>query len=145
MYGPYEDPARLVSTLIVRGLQGKLPPLVGPETARDFVHVDDVVEAYLLAATHRGQEAGAVYNVGAGIQTTVREAVAVARQVLEISGRTVLGNDARPLVGHERLGGGQSNDPPAIGVGAALQLPPGLRSNRGMVPRASGSSAGVSP
>jgi nucleoside-diphosphate-sugar epimerase len=84
VYGPYEDPTRLVSTLIVRGLQGKLPPLVSPETARDFVHVDDVVEAYLLAATHPGQEPGAVYNVGAGIQTTVREAVVVARQVLEI-------------------------------------------------------------
>jgi UDP-glucose 4-epimerase len=85
IYGPYEDPARLVSTLIVRGLQGELPPLVGPETARDFVHVDDVVEAYLLAATHPGQEPGAIYNVGASVQTTIREVVAVARQVLEIS------------------------------------------------------------
>jgi dolichol-phosphate mannosyltransferase len=84
IYGPYEDPARLVSTLIVRGLQGELPPLVGPETARDFVHVDDAAEAYLLAATHPGQEPGAIYNVGAGVQTTLREAVAVARQVLEI-------------------------------------------------------------
>jgi dolichol-phosphate mannosyltransferase len=84
IYGPYEDSARLVSTLIVRGLQGELPALVGPETARDFVHVDDAVEAYLLAATHPGQEPGAIYNVGAGVQTTLREAVAVARQVLEI-------------------------------------------------------------
>jgi nucleoside-diphosphate-sugar epimerase len=84
VYGPYEDPTRLISTLIVRGLQGELPPLVGPETARDFVHVDDVVEAYLLAATHPKQEPGAIYNVGAGVQTTLREAVAVARQVLEI-------------------------------------------------------------
>jgi UDP-glucose 4-epimerase len=84
VYGPYEDPTRLVSTLIVRGLQGELPPLVGPETARDFVHVDDAVEAYLLAATHPGQEPGAIYNVGVGEQTTVREAVTVARHVLEI-------------------------------------------------------------
>src|ERR1017187_1224649 len=85
VYGPYEDPTRLVSTLIVRGLQGELPPLVGPETARDFVHVDDVVEAYLLAATRPGQEPGAIYNVGGGVQTTIREAVAIARQVLEIN------------------------------------------------------------
>lgn len=84
VYGPYEDPTRLISTLIVRGLQGELPPLVGPETSRDFVHVDDVVEAYLLAATHPSQEPGAIYNVGTSVQTTVREAVAVARQALEI-------------------------------------------------------------
>ncbi len=85
IYGPYEDPTRLISTLIMRGLQGDLPPLVGPETARDFVHVDDVVEAYLLAATHPGKELGAIYNVGTGVQTTLREAVAVARQVLKIN------------------------------------------------------------
>jgi nucleoside-diphosphate-sugar epimerase len=84
VYGPYEDPTRLISALIIRGLQGELPPLVGPETSRDFVHVDDVVEAYLLAATHPGQEPGAIYNVGSGVQTTVREAVGVARQALEI-------------------------------------------------------------
>jgi UDP-glucose 4-epimerase len=91
VYGPYEDPTRLVSTLIVRGLGGELPPLAGPETARDFVHVNDVVEAYLLAATHRGQEPGAIYNVGSSVQTTVREAVAVARQVLKISVEPIWG------------------------------------------------------
>ena len=85
IYGPYEDPTRLISTLIVRGLEGELPPLVGPETARDFVHVDDVVQAYLLAATHPNQEVGAIYNVGASVQTTLREAVTIAREVLKIS------------------------------------------------------------
>jgi nucleoside-diphosphate-sugar epimerase len=91
VYGPYEDPTRLVSTLIVRGLQGELPPLVGPETARDFVHVADVVEAYLLAATLPGQEPGAIFNVGTSVQTTLREAVAVAREVLNISAEPIWG------------------------------------------------------
>ena len=85
IYGPYEEPSRLIPTLIVRGLNGKLPPLVNPETARDFVYVDDVVEAYLLAATQSSfEEYGAVYNVGSGIQTTLREVVEVARRVMNI-------------------------------------------------------------
>jgi nucleoside-diphosphate-sugar epimerase len=44
IYGPYEDPGRLVPTAIVYGLEGRLPPLASPGTARDFVYVDDCVE-----------------------------------------------------------------------------------------------------
>jgi nucleoside-diphosphate-sugar epimerase len=85
VFGPYEEPGRLLPTLIMRGLQGELPPLANPDVARDFVYVDDVVEAYLMAATVPADEWGAIYNVGTGVQTTLRDAVAVAREVLQIS------------------------------------------------------------
>ena len=32
-------------TLVLRGCDGDLPPLVDPDVARDYVHVDDVCEA----------------------------------------------------------------------------------------------------
>src|SRR6202022_3882820 len=56
VYGPYEEPTRLVPTLIVQGLEGKLPPLVNPDVARDYIHVDDACDAFVLAATTRDQE-----------------------------------------------------------------------------------------
>jgi dolichol-phosphate mannosyltransferase len=84
VYGPYEDPGRLMPTLILRGLGGGLPPLVSPETARDFVYVEDVCDACVLAASRPGQGPGAVYNVGTGVQTTIREVVDVARRTLDI-------------------------------------------------------------
>ena len=84
VYGPWEEPTRLIPTMIVRGLQGRLPPLVNPAIARDFVYAEDVNDAYLLAATQPGQEPGAVYNVGSGVQTTIREVVEVARRALSI-------------------------------------------------------------
>lgn len=116
VYGPWEDPRRFVPQLVEHALEGRLPPLAHPGTARDFVHVDDVVDALLLAAdaaaataadadvdaaeastAHAGAAAtssgtsatgrpppGPVYNVGTGVQTTLREAVAVARQVLGV-------------------------------------------------------------
>jgi len=84
VYGPYEEPSRFVPQLAVHGLSKKLPPLVSPEIARDFVFVDDVVEAYLAAASRHGGEAGAVYNVGTARQTTIREAVEIARRALSI-------------------------------------------------------------
>ena len=85
VYGPYEEPTRLIPTLILRGLNGELPPLVNPDITRDFVYVDDVSESYLLTATRPNQEPGAVYNVGTGVQSSLREVVDVARRVMGIT------------------------------------------------------------
>ncbi len=84
VYGPYEDPRRFIPQLVARGLEGGLPPLASPSTARDFVYVDDVCEAFLRVAAASGAP-GAIYNVGTGVQTTLRQAVEVARRVLPIS------------------------------------------------------------
>lgn len=84
VYGPYEEPARLMPALILRGLRGELPPLVNPEAAHDFVYVDDVCDAYLLAAAQSSDEYGAIYNVGTGKQFTLREVVEVARSLMAI-------------------------------------------------------------
>lgn len=92
VYGPYEDPRRFLPSLIVHGWRGVFPPLVSAATARDFVFVDDVVDAFLLAAQHPPAEPGAIYNVGTGAQTTVGEAVEVARRVLRIPGEPQWGS-----------------------------------------------------
>jgi UDP-glucose 4-epimerase len=80
-YGPWEEPNRLIPTLLARGLAGELPPLVTPKVARDFIHVEDVHEAFVRAAA---AQPGRVYNVGSGRQTTVEEVVRVARSLLEL-------------------------------------------------------------
>jgi UDP-glucose 4-epimerase len=85
VFGPYEDPGRLLPRLITQGLKGQLPPLAAPDVARDFVYVDDVVDAYLLAAGVRTVGWGPIYNLGTGVQTTLRDAVEVARQVMGIA------------------------------------------------------------
>jgi dolichol-phosphate mannosyltransferase len=84
IYGPWEDPGRLLPTLAFRGLRGELPPLVAPETARDFVHVDDACDAFVRAARVDSLEPGTVLNLGSGRQTTLREIVAIAREVLAV-------------------------------------------------------------
>lgn len=85
VYGPYEDPRRFVPALIRHGLNGQLPPLVDPNIGRDFVYVEDVIEAYVLAATVPVKEFGPVYNVGTGIGTTIQDAVTVARSAMNIA------------------------------------------------------------
>jgi len=91
-YGPYEEPRRLIPTLIVRGLRGELPPLVNPDVARDYVHVEDACEAFLLAAGSRDGDPDAVYNVGTGIQTTLRQVVDIARRTMGIAAEPAWGS-----------------------------------------------------
>lgn len=85
VYGPYEEPTRLVPTILSRALSGAWPPLVDPRVARDFVHTDDVCEAFLRAAATPGQEHGAIYNVGSGVQTTLAGVVDAVRRVVPIA------------------------------------------------------------
>lgn len=81
-YGPWEEPTRLFPKLIVHALEGTLPPLAAPDSAHDFIHVDDVVKAFLLAAEHA--RPGAIYNIGTGIQTTLGELVELVRRMFGV-------------------------------------------------------------
>jgi len=92
VYGPYEEPGRLIPMLVLNGRAGCLPPLVNPDIARDFVYVGDAVEACLLAATRPDQEPGSVYNVGTGVQTSIREVASVARRVMGINAKPEWGS-----------------------------------------------------
>ena len=89
IYGPYEEPTRLIPTLIVQGFEGKLPPLVSPRTARDFVYVDDAVEAILQVASEPALPRGSIYNVCTGQQSSLEFVVSVARHLLGITAEPV--------------------------------------------------------
>jgi nucleoside-diphosphate-sugar epimerase len=92
VFGPWEDPTRLLPTLLVRGLRGELPPLVSPKVARDYVYVDDAVEAFLLTARTPTAESGSVFNVGTGVQTSIAQLVDLARVQLSIPAEPVWGS-----------------------------------------------------
>lgn len=85
VYGPWEEPTRFVPQLVLAGLEGGLPPLVDPQVARDFVYVDDVCDAFVRAASATDLPAGASYNIGTATQTSIGDAVAVARGLLGIT------------------------------------------------------------
>lgn len=85
VYGPFEEPTRFIPAIIARGMRNELPLLVQPHIARDYVFIDDVVDAYLAVAGARDNDARSVYNVGTGTQTTVGEVVELARRRLGIT------------------------------------------------------------
>ena len=93
VYGPWEEPGRLMPTLVARGLEGKLPPLVSPDTPRDFISMRDTERAFLQAAQRTDLERGAVFNIGSGHQTSLREVVEIARAELGIAAEPQWGTE----------------------------------------------------
>jgi len=89
IYGPFEEPSRLIPTLILHGLRGMLPPLASPATGRDFVYVDDAVDAMLQVAAAPSIQRGAIYNICTGVQSTLADVVAVGRKLMKISAEPV--------------------------------------------------------
>lgn len=74
VYGPFEDSSRLIPALCEASLRGELPILARAEVSRDFVHVDDVIEAFVDTAQLMGPDlAGESINIGSGLQTSLAE------------------------------------------------------------------------
>jgi UDP-glucose 4-epimerase len=84
VYGPWEEPRRLMPTLIRSAQAGAWPPLADPEIARDYVWVDDACQAFINAATSELPAPGAVFNVASGTQTTLKQLVDGAAELFDV-------------------------------------------------------------
>lgn len=81
VYGNFEEPTRLIPTLITSFLNGKEINLVSPETVRDFIFVDDVIDAY-LKATRLPKLSGEIFNIGTGHQHSIKEVVSTVEKII---------------------------------------------------------------
>ncbi|MGX5852577.1 NAD-dependent epimerase/dehydratase family protein [Dyadobacter jiangsuensis] len=86
IYGYWEEPDRLIPRLIENARKKNLPSLVSPDISRDFVFVEDCVEAFLDAALKIDDEkSGRSYNIATGRKTTMGDLVDVTRKAFSIS------------------------------------------------------------
>ena len=85
IYGAWEEPDRLVPRLVEKARQQQYPPLVSPDISRDFVYIDDCVEAFLAAALSINQTiSGRSYNIATGQKTTMRQLVETNKTTFRI-------------------------------------------------------------
>ena len=80
-YGPGDHPERLIARLVAAARRGGVVDLSHPLVTRDWVHVDDVVEAYLAAARAGEGAAGRLFNIGSGRSASVGELVELVSQL----------------------------------------------------------------
>ena len=84
VYGPYEEPTRFIPTLMKSLLLTKKMDLVAPTVARDYIYVDDMVDAYVKIDTLK-KNPGECFNIGTGVQSTTRE---VVDTTVHVTGKT---------------------------------------------------------
>lgn len=84
VYGPAENPARVVPTLLRSAMERRPAFLTEGTQVRDFVHVDDVASAFAAAARQALPEPRRIYNVSTGTGTTLRELGAAVDRVLGV-------------------------------------------------------------
>lgn len=89
-YGPAQEPVRLIPQAILAALAGRDFPMTAGEQTREFTHVSDIVEGYLLAAAVP-EAVGEVINLGSGEEHRVRDLV---ERIYAIAG-----SGGRPLIG----------------------------------------------
>jgi dTDP-L-rhamnose 4-epimerase len=103
VYGPGQalsNPYTGVLAIFSSRLHNGQPPMIFEDglQRRDFVHVEDIAQAFALALEHE-KAPGQVYNVGSGQDRTVREVAQLLAQAMnrtgldpEITGKARLGD-----------------------------------------------------
>jgi len=85
VYGELEENSRLIPTLLKQANLKKFPRLVNKDISRDFIYIDDVCEAFIMAAINiKPQMYGEVYNIGTGIKTTIEELAYLVKELFSI-------------------------------------------------------------
>lgn len=83
LFGRHEKPSRLLPTLVAKLSRGETAELTQGEQVRDFNDVDVAAQAFVDALAVPDHACGAVYHIGSGLATSVRE---LALMVSEIVG-----------------------------------------------------------
>jgi polyisoprenyl-phosphate glycosyltransferase len=84
-YGPLEDSSRLVPNIVHFGASGGYPELVDPRVSRDFIYVDDVVQAFVDVGLKLSEsDYGESFNIGTGRKTTIGDIVSVSQRLFDI-------------------------------------------------------------
>lgn len=84
MYGPRENPSRLVSSVILSLLKGQAAKSSHGLQIRDYMHIQDVADG--MVALHTSEAQGA-YNIASGTSTTIRE---IVERIGAVTGRSDL-------------------------------------------------------
>ena len=84
-YGYYEESTRLVPSVVKACLSGECPKVSSPDPVRDFIFIEDVIDAYMKVA-EASDIGGEIFNIGYGRQHSVGE---VVNKIVGLTGNNV--------------------------------------------------------
>jgi len=105
----------LIPKVIEYGKRGCYPHFVDKDISRDFVYIDDCIEALILAAVKVDSVKGWVINIASGVQTNMEEVAKISNKIFNCTGHLSFGSMEKrqwdlsawygnPRIAEEKLG-----------------------------------------
>jgi len=91
VYGPLEEPGRLIYDIMTSILRKNILKLASKKAKRDFIFVDDVIEAIKKISKTPNIE-GDIFNVGSGKEYSIEEVVNIVQSKLKKDLKVSWGN-----------------------------------------------------
>jgi len=81
VYGYFEDQDRLIPTIIKNNLTNTKLNLSNPNFVRDFIFIEDIIDAYLKAIKKIKKIKGEIFNLGTGKQFKIDEVANLVKKI----------------------------------------------------------------
>ncbi len=81
VYGYFEEKERLIPSIIVSCLSNNKLELSRPDSVRDFIFIEDLMDAYLLAIKNIKNIKGQIFNLGGGKQNPISKIVKIVKNI----------------------------------------------------------------
>lgn len=72
-YGYFDDGSRVISYIILACLNNKTVNISSPDSVRDFVFIEDVVDSYEKAMERSSNIGSGIFNIGSGKQCSIKK------------------------------------------------------------------------
>jgi nucleoside-diphosphate-sugar epimerase len=83
VYGYFEEKKRLIPTIIKSCLENKKLKLSSANSVRDFIFIEDIIDAYLKAINNIQKIQGEIFNLGTGKQTEIAQVVKLVKEITQ--------------------------------------------------------------
>ena len=80
-YGYFEEKERLIPSVIKSYLTKTELKLSSPKPVRDFIFIEDIIDAYLLIIKKVQKIKGEIFNLGTGKQTNIAQIVSLVKEI----------------------------------------------------------------
>lgn len=95
VYGYFEEKERLIPTIIKSCLMNTKLELSSPDSVRDFIFIEDLIDGYLSVVKNIEKIKGEIFNLGSGEQNNISQAVKIIKELA--------GSSIEPLYGEIKM------------------------------------------
>lgn len=94
-FGPFDHPSRFITQTILNLIRGKDIYIKSSNAVRDYIFIEDVVEAFMLCIKNTHNLSGEIFNIGYGRQTTIRDVLELLTKQIDSNSRIFYEDSAK--------------------------------------------------